>query len=106
MEHTNEQMEQGKDRLLYHGPVLMLAHAEAWDTCSLFNCSVALYNCSLMAHTLGLVCCFNGFLVNAINRAPKIKGWLGIPADHRCYSAMTLGFSNMKYLRLVHRYPT
>ena len=98
-------MKQGKDRLFYHAPVVMLAHAESWDPSSSFNCSVALYHCSLMAHTLGLGCCFNGFLVNAVNHAPKIKRKLGIPADHQCYSAMTLGFPDMKYLRLVHRCP-
>ena len=105
MEYAYEQMKQGKDRLFYHAPVVMLAHAESWDTSSSFNCSVALYHCSLMAHTRGLGCCFNGLLVNAVNHAPKIKAWLGIPADHKCYSAMTLGFTDVKYLRLVHRYP-
>jgi nitroreductase/NAD-dependent dihydropyrimidine dehydrogenase PreA subunit len=105
IEYASEQMKQGKDRLFYHAPVVMLTHAESWDPCSSFNCSVALYNCSLVAHTLGLGCCFNGFLVNAVNRAPKIKGWLGVPADHKCYAAMTLGFPDVKYSRLVHRQP-
>jgi len=105
IEYANEQMKQGKDLLFHHAPVVILAHAESSDPCSPFNCSVALYNCSLMAHTLGLGCCFNGFLVNAVNRAPKIKGWLGIPKDHQCYAAMTLGFPDVKYLRLVHRRP-
>jgi nitroreductase/Pyruvate/2-oxoacid:ferredoxin oxidoreductase delta subunit len=105
MEYAIGQMKLGKDRLFYHAPVVILTHAESWDTSSSFNCSVALYNCSLMAHTLGLGCCFNGFLVNAVNRAPRIKGWLGIPVDHKCYSAMTLGFPDAKYLRLVHRHP-
>jgi nitroreductase len=105
VEYANEQMKQGKDRLFYHAPVVILAHAESWDPCSSFNCSVALYHCSLMAHTLGLGGCFNGFLSNAVNHASKIKRWLGIPSDHKCYSAMTLGFPNVKYLRLVHRDP-
>ena len=105
VDYAKEQMKQGKDCLFYHAPVVMLAHAESWDPSSSFNCSVALYHCSLMAHTLGLGCCFNGFLVNAVNHAPKIKRKLGIPADHQCYSAMTLGFPDMKYLRLVHRCP-
>ncbi|HYA92986.1 MAG TPA: 4Fe-4S dicluster domain-containing protein [Thermodesulfobacteriota bacterium] len=43
-----------------------------------FNCSVALYNCPLMAHTLGPGCCFNGFLINALNHSSTIKHWLGI----------------------------
>jgi len=105
VEYRKQQMKQGKDPLFYHAPIVMLAHAESWDTNSSFNCSVALYHCSLMAHTLGLGCCFNGFLVSAVNRSPKIKAWLGIPTDHRCYSAMTLGFPDVRYLRLVHRDP-
>jgi len=100
-----EAMKRGEDRLFFHAPVVMIAHAESWDTCSSFNCSVALYNCSLMAHTLGLGCCFNGFLVSAVNHDRKIKRWLNIPADHRCYSAMSLGYPKMKYPGLVQRHP-
>jgi nitroreductase len=105
VEYIKKQMRHGKDPLFFHAPVIMLAHAESWDTSSPFNCSVALYNCSLMAHTLGLGCCFSGFLVNAVNHSSKIKKWLGIQADHQCYSAMTLGFPDVKYLHLVHRNP-
>jgi len=102
---AREAMNRGQDRLFYHAPAVMIAHAESWDSCSSFNCSVALYNCSLMAHTLKLGCCFNGFLVNAVNHDRKIKRWLSIPADHRCYSAMVLGYPAMKYERLVSRHP-
>ncbi|MDI6762727.1 MAG: nitroreductase family protein [Thermodesulfobacteriota bacterium] len=102
---AREQINRGKDRLFFHAPAVMIAHAESWDSSSSFNCSVALYNCSLMAHALGLGCCFNGFLVNAVNHDRKIKRWLSIPADHRCYSAMALGYPNMKYERLVSRHP-
>jgi nitroreductase/Pyruvate/2-oxoacid:ferredoxin oxidoreductase delta subunit len=105
MEYAIEQMKLGKDRLFHHAPVVILAHSESWEPSSSFNCSVALYNCSLMAHALGLGCCFNGFLVNAVNRSPRIRRWLGIPPGHKCYSAMTLGFLDAKYLRLVHRHP-
>jgi len=101
---AREQMIQGKDRLFFHAPVVMITHAESWDSLSSFNCSVALYNCSLMAHALGLGCCFNGFLVNAVNHDPKIKRWLNIPGDHRCYSAMALGYTKMKYPNLVQRH--
>jgi len=103
VEYRKQQMRQGKDPLFFHAPVVMLTHAESWDTNSFFNCSVALYHCSLMAHTLGLGCCFNGFLVNAVNHSPKMKAWLGIPSNHRCYSAMTLGFPEVRFLRLVRR---
>lgn len=103
VEHAHEEMRKGRDPLFYQAPVVILTHAESWDSCSFFNCSVALYHCSLMAHTLGLGCCFNGFLVNAVNHDRKIKRWLAIPPDHECYSAMTLGYQNMTYRRLIRR---
>ncbi len=105
VEHAKKVMEQGQDRLFFHAPVLILAHAESWDTCSAFNCSVALYNCSLMAHTLGMGCCFNGYLVSAVNQDRSIKKWLGIPKDHKCYAAMTLGHQKVHYQRLAERRP-
>jgi nitroreductase len=105
VEHARELMNQGEDCLFYHAPAVMVVHAESWDTCSAFNCSVALYNCSLMAHTLGIGCCFNGYLDGAVNNDRKIKQWLGIPRDHRCYAAMTLGYQKTLYQRLVERDP-
>jgi nitroreductase len=105
VEHAEKLIKQGQDRLFFHAPVLILTHAESWDACSAFNCSVALYNCSLMAHTLGIGCCFNGLLVSAVNKDRKIKRWLGIPNGHRCYAAMTLGHQKVQYQRLADRRP-
>ncbi len=105
MKVAREAFDRGQDRLFYHAPVVMIAHAESWDSSSSFNCSVALYHCSLKAHALGLGCCFNGFLVNAVNHDRKIKRWLAIPADHRCYAAMVLGYPGITYPNLVRRHP-
>lgn len=105
VEYAAEQRRKGKDILFYHAPVVILTHAESWDSSSFFNCSVALYHSSLLAHTLGLGCCFNGFLVNAVNHNKRIKRWLGIPGAHKCYAAMTLGYPKVKYRRLVSRNP-
>jgi nitroreductase/Pyruvate/2-oxoacid:ferredoxin oxidoreductase delta subunit len=104
-EYAYKKMKEGGDRLFYHAPVMVLTHAESWDSSSSFNCSSALYQCSLMAQSLGLGCCFNGILVNAVNHSRKIKGWLGIPADHACYAAMTLGYPDVRYQRPAHRDP-
>lgn len=104
-ELARERMGRGDDPLFYHAPALILVHAESWDTCSAFNCSVALYHCSLVAHTLGIGCCFNGYLVSAVNHNRKIKAWLEIPNEHRCYGAMTLGYQAVTYLRLPDRAP-
>jgi len=105
LEYAKGLMDQGEDRLFYGAPVVMVVHAESWDTCSAFNGAVALYNCSLMGHTLGIGCCFNGYLEGAVNNSRRIKRWLGIPKDHRCYGAMTLGYQKVRYQRLVGRDP-
>ena len=105
LEHAGKLIEQGKDCLFYQAPAVMMVHAESWDTCSSFNCAAALYNCSLLAHTLGVGCCFNGYLVSAINNDRRIKKWLGIPHDDRCFGAMTLGYQEVTFQRLVERDP-
>jgi nitroreductase/NAD-dependent dihydropyrimidine dehydrogenase PreA subunit len=103
LEHVKALMDQGKDCLFYGAPAVMVVHAESWDTCSAFNGAVALYNCSLVAHTLGVGCCFNGYLQGAANNSRRIRQWLGIPRDHQCFGAMTLGYQKIRYQRLVER---
>jgi nitroreductase/NAD-dependent dihydropyrimidine dehydrogenase PreA subunit len=105
LEHVKEVMDQGGDCLFYHAPAVMVVHAESWDTSSAFNCALALYNCSLMAHTLGVGCCFNGYLQGAVNNSRRIKKWLDIPRHHRCFGAMTIGYQEVRYQRLVERDP-
>jgi nitroreductase/NAD-dependent dihydropyrimidine dehydrogenase PreA subunit len=104
-EHAYTKVKAGEDRLFYHAPAVVLTHAESWDSSSPFNCSAALYQSSLMAQSLGLGCCFNGLLVNAVNHNRKVKRWLDIPADHACYAAMTLGYPDVHYQRPVDRDP-
>jgi nitroreductase len=105
IEHAKELMDKGKDRLFYDAPAVMVVHAESWDASSAFNCALALYNCSLMADTMEIGCCFNGYLQAAADNSRRIKKWLGIPRDHRCFGAMTLGYQGVRYRRLVKRDP-
>lgn len=94
----------GDDRLFYHAPAIMLVHGEKIDDMA-FSCSAALFSCSLMAHTLGIGCCLNGFLVLAANQNKQIKNWLGIPKRHKCHGAMTLGYQGVVFNSLLKRNP-
>ncbi len=98
----NDRTMRGDDRLFYHAPAIMLVHGAKVDDMA-FSCPVALYNCSMMAHTLGIGCCLNGFLVLAANHNTRIKKWLGIPRAHKCYGAMTFGYQDVTYNALVKR---
>ncbi len=94
----------GDDRLFYSAPAILLVHGEKMDDMA-FSSAVALFNCSMMAHTLGLGCCLNGFLALAANQNSSVKKWLGIPRNHKCHGAITLGYPNVKYKSLVKRNP-
>jgi nitroreductase len=95
--------ESGDDRLFYHAAAIIIVHTDKHALGGDFSSSAALYNCSLMAHLLGIGCCFNGFLQISINRSAVIKEWLGIPGSHRCHGAMILGYQNVKFKRLINR---
>lgn len=85
------------------GSAVIITHAQSFDTMAPFNCSVALYNCSLMAHSLGLGSCFMGFVQIGANMDKKIKHWLDIPKENQSYGAMVVGHPDVKYRRLIER---
>lgn len=85
------------------GQAVIIVHARSFDSMAQFNCAVALYNCSLMSHSLGLGSCFMGFVHFGANMDKGIKAWLGIPKDHETYGAMVIGYPDVKYRRLVDR---
>ncbi len=95
--------EHGEDRLFYHAAAIILVHTEKWAPGGDFASSAALYNCSLMAHLLGIGCCFNAFIQIAVNQNPVIKEWLNIPKSHRCHGAMIMGYQDVEFKRLVRR---
>ena len=85
------------------GSAAIITHGQPSDAMSPFNCSVALYNCSLMAHSLGLGSCFMGFAVAAANTDETTRRWLDFPKENRAYAAMVLGYPGVKYRRLIER---
>ncbi len=97
--------EQGEDRLFYNAPSVILVHGEKQDEALSISCPVALFNCSLMAHTLGIGCLLNSFLKTAIDQNAKIRKWVGIPKTDKCFGAMSLGYQDVKYNSLVMRKP-
>ena len=98
-----ERQSRGEDRLFFDAPAIMLVCGDRWDETTGFSCAAALYNCSLKAHTIGVGCCFNGFIQTTVNNNPKIRKWFGIPRSQKCYGAMTLGYQDVQYNRLVKR---
>ncbi|MGA2110074.1 MAG: nitroreductase family protein [Syntrophorhabdales bacterium] len=88
---------------LPYGPAVIITHTQSFDPMAPFNCAVALYNGSLMAHSLGLGSCFLGFVQNGASVDKGIKQWLGIPEENQSYAAMVVGHPDVTYHRLVER---
>ncbi len=88
---------------LPYGSAVLAAHAKAWDSFASFNCAMALNNCALKAHTLGLGSCFLGFLHVGANQDQNLRTYLNIPKGHECYGAMVLGYPDVTYQRLIER---
>jgi len=95
----------GEDRLFNNAPALMLVHGEKRDEAMAFSCHIAMFNCSLMAHTLGIGCLLNSFALMAINGNKKIRNWIGVPKTDKCFGAMSMGYQGVKYNALVKRNP-
>jgi len=101
----SERNKKGEDRLFYGAPALMLVYGEKQDEAMAFSCHAAIFNCSMMAHLLGIGCCLNSFSLMAINYNAKVKKHLGIPKTDKCFAAMTMGYQNVKYHSLLKRNP-
>jgi len=97
---------EGEDRLFYHAPVLILVHLLKGATSTPeVDSALAGMQMVLMAETLGLGTCFNGFLVSALEKSGKLREALKIPSDHQVAVAFTIGYPNVKFRRLVARNP-
>ena len=69
------------------------------------DASLSAMHMILMAETLGLGSCINGFIFFALNHSKELREVLEIPSDHGVHVAFTLGYSDVEFLRLVARNP-
>lgn len=101
-----EKWKEGVDQLLYHAPVLVLVHMkQGITTTPQVDASLSAMHMILMAETLGLGTCINGFLFFALHHSGELREVLEIPSDHQVHVAFTVGYSDVEFLRLVARNP-
>lgn len=76
--------------ILFHGPIsktgMLEADANIWATYT-----------SIYANTMGLGTCFNGFIVKAMEKNSKQNSKIGIPANHKVYASLLVGYPRVKY---------
>jgi len=96
----------GKDMLFWNAPAAIIVHGKKRNDTIAFGCAIALHHAVLMGETMKIGSCYNGLFQEAINNDAKIKEMFGIPKEHKCYGAMTLGYTKPKYKRVVRRVPS
>jgi nitroreductase/NAD-dependent dihydropyrimidine dehydrogenase PreA subunit len=105
-ERMAKKREEGMDLLLYHAPGLILIHTKRGATTSAdVDVGLAAMHMILMAETMGLGTCLNGFLVTALRRSEELRKVLKVPAGHQVHAAFTIGYPDVEFLRVVARNP-
>ena len=105
-ERLGQKWEEGVDQLLYHAPALVVIHVKKGAaTTPETDTGLAGMQMVLMGETLGLGTCFIGFLIFALENSNELKKALKVPLDHQAQLAFTVGYPDVKFLRLVGRRP-
>ncbi|MFA9388456.1 MAG: nitroreductase family protein [Prolixibacteraceae bacterium] len=82
----------------HHAPLVMLFHGEKTKfDMSEADAYIWATNTTLYAKTLGLGSCFIGFIVKAMERNKTLKKEMNIPANHKVYAALVLGYPKVSY---------
>jgi len=105
-ERMAKKWEEGVDLLLYHATALILIQTKRGATTSGdVDAGLSAMHMVLMAETLGLGTCLNGFLVSAIKRSEDLRKVLKISDDHQVHVTFAVGYPDVEFLRVVARNP-
>jgi len=96
-------LEAGLDIVLRDAPALIIAHAHKDDQVAPTSCTIALSTLELAATGMGLGGCWAGYFNAACSSFPPMKEALGLPAGHKCFGAMMIGYPKFRYHRMPER---
>jgi nitroreductase len=95
--------DEGVNILLQDAPVVIVAHAPKDDHSAFETCIIALTYLELAATSMGLGCCWAGYLEKTATYYPPMREALGLPEGHKCYGAMMVGYPKYKNFRFPTR---
>ncbi len=91
-------------QVCHHAPVVMLFHAPKTKYgMALADANIWATYTSLYANSLGLGTCFNGFIVNAMERSKSMRKDFNIPHNHQVYASLLIGHPKVKYVNEAGR---
>ena len=105
-EEARKRQRAGGDPILYHAPVLLVAHVPKSDRFGRDDTAYAAYNVMLAAQRLGLGTCQIGFLQFALGLSRRLRRLLAIPPGRKPQVELVLGVPKYPFRRVVPRRET
>ena len=103
-DQMQEAREAGQDTVFHNAPAVLIFHSPAATSAPKDNGMIASTTVTLTAMTMGLESTYIGVFEAASTYRP-IKEELGLPAGHKIFSVLIMGYPKFKYLRSVDRKP-
>ena len=95
----------GLERVCRGAPHVIVAHADKNYGFGAEDTALALSYLELYAPVLGLGTCWGGYFYSAVNAHAPLFEALKLPARHRAFGAMMVGYPKYRYHRLPPRKP-
>ncbi|UCD80688.1 MAG: nitroreductase family protein [Desulfobacterales bacterium] len=93
----------GQERICRGAPHIIVVHGDKTYGFGAEDGALALSYLELYAPAIGLGSCWGGYFYSAVNAYPPLFEALGLPADHRAFGAVMVGYRKLKYQRLPLR---
>jgi nitroreductase/NAD-dependent dihydropyrimidine dehydrogenase PreA subunit len=93
----------GQERICRGAPHIIVVHGDKQYGFGAEDGALALSYLELYAPAIGLGSCWGGYFYSAVNAYPTLFDALKLPADHRAFGAVMVGYPKLKYQRLPLR---
>lgn len=93
----------GTDTVTHGSPSLIIAHGKKSNSHSGESCTIALAHIELAAPSLGLGCCWGGFVTWCAMTWKPLAEKLELPEGDRIYGTMLTGYPLFRYYRIPGR---
>lgn len=95
--------EAGIDVVTHDAPVLIFAHGNKSNPNTSTSCIIALSHVELIAPSLGLGCCWAGYVTWCALVYRPLREALHLPEKNAVYGTMMVGYPKVKYYRIPKR---
>jgi nitroreductase len=93
----------GEERICRGAPHIIVVHGAKDYGFGAEDCALALSYLELYAPAIGLGSCWGGYFYSAVNAYPPLFEALGLPAEHKAFGSVMVGYPKFKYQRLPVR---